>query len=242
MGNTGSVNLPDSIITDLTSTFFDPAVGWALAAAAIAAYAVSLFMRRSKRVSAGLEAEPVAVLVARIVLVAVAILATVYVLNEDRGVPLVVVIVVGLTVLFTFLTERTRWGRHVFAVGGNEEAARRAGIRVNRIKMSVFALASTLAAAGGVLAASRLLSVNQQSGSGDVLLLAIAGPVIAGTSLFGGRGFIWSALLGALVIGSISNGMDLLGLDSDIKFMITGGVLLLAVTIDAVTRRQRQSA
>ena len=242
LGDTGSVNLPDSIITDLTSTFFDPAVGWALAAAAIAAFAVSLFMRRTKRVSAGLEAEPVAVVVARIVLVAVAILATVYVLNEDRGVPLVVVIVVGLTVLFTFLTERTRWGRHVFAVGGNEEAARRAGIRVNRIKLSVFALASTLAAAGGVLAASRLLSVNQQSGSGDVLLLAIAGPVIAGTSLFGGRGFIWSALLGALVIGSISNGMDLLGLDSDIKFMITGGVLLLAVTIDAVTRRQRQSA
>ena len=242
LGDTGSVNLPDSIITDLTSTFFDPAVGWALGAAATAAFAVSLFMGRAKRVSAGLEAEPVAVVVARIVLVAVAILATVYVLNEDRGVPLVVVIVVSLTVFFTFLTERTRWGRHVFAVGGNEEAARRAGIRVNRIKMTVFALASTLAAAGGVLAASRLLSVNQQSGSGDVLLLAIAGPVIAGTSLFGGRGFIWSALLGALVIGSISNGMDLLGLDSDIKFMITGGVLLLAVTIDAVTRRQRQSA
>ena len=242
LGDTGSVNLPDSIITDLTSTFFDPSVGWALAAAAVAGFAVSLFLGRTKRVSAGLEAEPVAVVVARIVLVAVAILATVYVLNEDRGVPLVVLIVVTLTVLFTFLTERTRWGRHVFAVGGNEEAARRAGIRVNRIKMSVFALASTLAAAGGVLAASRLLSVNQQSGSGDVLLLAIAGPVIAGTSLFGGRGFIWSALLGALVIGSISNGMDLLGLDSDIKFMITGGVLLLAVTIDAVTRRQRQSA
>jgi D-xylose transport system permease protein len=242
LGDTGSVNLPDSIITDLTSTFFDPAVGWALGAAAIAAYAVSLFARRAKRVSAGLESEPVAVVVARVALVAVAILATIYVLNEDRGVPLVVLIVVTLTVFFTFLTERTRWGRHVFAVGGNEEAARRAGIRVNRIKLSVFAIASTLAAAGGILAASRLLSVNQQSGSGDVLLLAIAGPVIAGTSLFGGRGFIWSALLGAIVIGSISNGMDLLGLDSDIKFMITGAVLLLAVTIDAVTRRQRQSA
>ncbi len=147
--------------------------------------------------SAGLEAEPVAVVVARIVLVSAAIIATVLVLNADRGVPLAALIVVVLTVLFTFLTERTRWGRHVFAVGGNEEAARRAGIRVNRIKLSVFALASTLAAAGGVLAASRLLSVNQQSGSGDVLLLAIAGPVIAGTSLFGGRGFIWSALLGA---------------------------------------------
>ncbi len=242
LGDTGSVNLPPSIITDLTSTFFDPAVGWALAAAAIGAYAASLFVRRRGRVAAGLSADPVAVLVARTVLVGVAIVAAVAILNGARGVPLVVLIVIALTVLFTFLTERTRWGRHVFAVGGNEEAARRAGIRVNRIKLSVFALASTLAAAGGVLAASRLLSVNQQSGSGDVLLLAIAGPVIAGTSLFGGRGFIWSAFLGAIVIGSISNGMDLLGLDSDIKFMITGAVLLLAVTIDAVTRRQRQTS
>ena len=132
----------------------------------------------------------------------------------------------ALTVLFTFITERTRYGRHIFAVGGNDEAARRAGISVTRIKLSVFTLASTLAAAGGILAASRLLAVNQQSGSGDVLLLAIAGPVIAGTSLFGGRGYVWSALLGAVVIGSISNGMDLLALDSDVKFMITGAVLL----------------
>jgi len=242
LGDTGSVNLPDSIVTDLTSTFFDPAVGWALAAAAVGAYTASLFMERRKRTSAGLKAEPVLVLVARIVLVAAAIIAAVVILNSDRGVPLAAVIVIGLMVIFSFLTERTRWGRHVFAVGGNEEAARRAGIRVNRIKLSVFALASTLAAAGGILAASRLLSVNQQSGSGDTLLLAIAGPVIAGTSLFGGRGFIWSALLGAIVIGSISNGMDLLALDSDIKFMITGAVLLLAVTIDAVTRRQRQES
>jgi D-xylose transport system permease protein len=99
-----------------------------------------------------------------------------------------------------------------------------------------------LAAFGGILAASRGLSVNQQSGGGDVLLLAIAGPVIAGTSLFGGRGFIWSALLGGVVIGSISNGMDLLGLDSDVKFMITGAVLLAAVTIDSATRLRRQAA
>ena len=242
LGDTGSVNLPDSIITDLTSTFFDPAVGWALAAAAVGAHTASLFLERRRRTSAGLKAEPVPVLVARILLVAAAIIVAVAILNSDRGVPLAAVIVIGLMVFFSFLTERTRWGRHVFAVGGNEEAARRAGIRVSRIKVSVFALASTLAAAGGVLAASRLLSVNQQSGSGDTLLLAIAGPVIAGTSLFGGRGFIWSALLGAIVIGSISNGMDLLALDSDIKFMITGAVLLLAVTIDAVTRRQRQTA
>ena len=138
------------------------------------------------------------------------------------------------------ITERTRYGRHIFAVGGNAEAARRAGIRINAIKVSVFTLASTLAAAGGILAASRLLAVNQQSGTGDVLLLAIAGPVIAGTSLFGGRGSVWSALLGAIVIGSISNGMDLLGLESDIKFMITGAVLLAAVTIDALARRSRE--
>ena len=242
LGDTGSVNLPDSIITDLTSTFFDPAVGWFLAAAAIAAYAASQFLRRRSRVTADLEAEAFPLMVIRIALVAAAIIIAVVILNGDRGVPLAAVIVVALMVIFTFLTERTRWGRHVFAVGGNEEAARRAGIRVNRIKLSVFALASTLAAAGGVLAASRLLSVNQQSGSGDTLLLAIAGPVIAGTSLFGGRGFIWSAMLGAIVIGSISNGMDLLALDSDIKFMITGAVLLLAVTIDAVTRQRRQTA
>jgi D-xylose transport system permease protein len=147
-----------------------------------------------------------------------------------------------LMVVFTFITERTAYGRHIYAVGGNQEAARRAGIRINWIKMSVFTLASTLAAAGGILAASRLLSVNQQSGSGDVLLLAIAGPVIAGTSLFGGRGFVWSAMLGAIVIGSISNGMDLLALDSDVKFMITGAVLLGAVTIDAATQHRRAMA
>jgi D-xylose transport system permease protein len=242
LGDTGSVNLQPSIITDLTSTFFDPAIGWALAAAAIAAYAASLLLARRRRSASDLANEPVAALGARIVLVAAAIIAAVVILNEDRGVPLAAVIVVALTVFFSFITERTRYGRHIFAVGGNEEAARRAGIRVNRIKISVFALASTLAAAGGVLAASRLLAVNQQSGSGDVLLLAIAGPVIAGTSLFGGRGFVWSALLGAIVIGSISNGMDLLALDSDVKFMITGAVLLAAVTIDAATRLRRQSA
>jgi D-xylose transport system permease protein len=240
LGDTGSVNLPPSIITDLTSTFFDPAVGWALAAVAIALYAGSLFLGHRQRTQAGLEAEPLVVQAVKVALVAASIIAAVAILNADRGVPLAAVIVVFLVVLFTFITERTRYGRHIFAVGGNQEAARRAGIRINAVKVSVFALASTLAAAGGILAASRLIAVNQQSGSGDVLLLAIAGPVIAGTSLFGGRGFVWSALLGAIVIGSISNGMDLLALDSDIKFMITGAVLLLAVTIDAATRLRRQ--
>ncbi len=242
LGDTGSLNLPPSTITDLTGTFFDPAVGWALAIAAIAGYAAMLLLARRRRVSAGLAAEPLANTVLRTLFVAVAIVAAVLILNADRGVPLAALIVVVLTAFFSFIVERTRYGRHIFAVGGNEEAARRAGISITRIKISVFALASTLAAAGGILAASRLLSVNQQSGSGDVLLLAIAGPVIAGTSLFGGRGYVWSALLGAIVIGSIANGMDLLALDSDVKFMITGAVLLGAVTIDAATQRRRKSA
>jgi D-xylose transport system permease protein len=242
LGDTGSVNLPPSLITDLTTTFFDSVVGWILAIVAIVAYAGSLLMARRRREAAGLGVSRLVNVIVQIALVAAAVIAAVLILNADRGVPLAVVIVVALMVIFTFITERTRYGRHVFAVGGNQEAARRAGINVNRIKISVFTLASTLAAFGGILAASRLLSVNQQSGTGDVLLLAIAGPVIAGVSLFGGRGSVWGALLGALVIGSISNGMDLLALESSVKFMVTGGVLLAAVIVDALARQQRQAA
>jgi D-xylose transport system permease protein len=128
----------------------------------------------------------------------------------------------------------------VFAVGGNAEAARRAGIRTRRIRIIVFGISGTMAAIGGVLAASRLLAVDQSSGGSDLLLFAIAGPVIAGTSLFGGRGSVWSALLGAITIGSISNGMDLLALQSSVKFMVTGGVLVAAVIVDALARRNRQ--
>jgi D-xylose transport system permease protein len=157
-------------------------------------------------------------------------------------VPLALLIFLGFCLLFFYMTTRTTFGRHIFAVGGNAEAARRAGINVNRVRVIVFVIASTMAAIGGVMAASRLLAVNQSSGSGDFLLLAIAGPVIAGTSLFGGRGSVWHALLGALVITSISNGMDLLALDTSIKFIVTGGVLLAAVVVDAIARSQRQAA
>jgi D-xylose transport system permease protein len=240
LGDTGTVPLPPSTITDLTGTFFDPAVGWAIAIAVVAVYVISVLRGRMRRVQAGLSVPSLVQALIAPALVAVGSFVAVAVLNSDRGVPLAVVIVVALTAIFSFITERTRFGRHIFAVGGNAEAARRAGIRVNRIRMAVFVLGSTLAAFGGVLAASRLLAVNQQSGGEEVLLFAIAGPVIAGTSLFGGRGFVWSALLGAIVIGSISNGMDLLGLESDIKFIITGGVLLAAVTIDAATRLRRE--
>jgi D-xylose transport system permease protein len=239
LGSTGTINLPPSTITDLTSTFYGAGVGWTLAVVVTAATLGTGLLGRRRRLAAGLEPPPLAGILFRTVLVGAAMFVGVAVLLSDRGVPLAVLILLVLTGFFAFITERTRFGRHVYAVGGNAEAARRAGIRINRVRMTVFALASTMAAAGGIMAASRLIAVNQSSGSGDVLLNAIAGPVIAGTSLFGGRGTVWSALLGALVIGSISNGMDLLGLQSSVKFMITGGVLLAAVTLDALARRQR---
>jgi D-xylose transport system permease protein len=239
LGETGTVNLPPSVITDLTSTFYGDGVGWTLAVVVTAGTLGAGLLARRRRQRAGLEPPPLGGLVFRTVLVGAAMFIGVAILLSDRGVPLAVIILLGLTGIFAFITERTRFGRHIYAVGGNAEAARRAGIRVTRVRITVFAIASTMAAAGGIMAASRLIAVNQSSGSGDVLLNAIAGPVIAGTSLFGGRGTVWSALLGALVIGSISNGINLLGLESSVRFMITGGVLLAAVTLDALSRRRR---
>jgi D-xylose transport system permease protein len=242
LGETGTVNIADPKITGLTNTFYSDTVGWIIGLAAIAIYAVLALRARQRRVAEGLSAPQLGLLVMRIGLVAVATLVAVWVLNDDRGVPLAALILVGFCLLFFYITTRTKFGRHIFAVGGNAEAARRAGINVTRVRLIVFMICSTMAAAGGIMAASRLLAVNQSSGAGDFLLLAIAGPVIAGTSLFGGRGSVWHALLGALVITSISNGLDLQGRESSVKFMVTGAVLLLAVVIDAIARRQRQAA
>jgi D-xylose transport system permease protein len=241
LGADGTINLPNDLVTQLTSTFFSPVVGWIIATAAIVVMCGLAFFGRARRRRAGLPAGSIRAQAIRIVAIGAAMVAAIIVFNKDRGLPLAVVIVVGLTVVFVYITEQTRFGRHIFAVGGNAEAARRAGIRIDRVRIIVFVLASALAAAGGILAASRLLAVNQSSGGSDLLLMAIAGPVIAGTSLFGGRGSVWSALLGALVIGSIANGMDLLSLSASVKFMVTGGVLILAVTLEAATRLQRQT-
>ena len=242
LGETGTVNITDPKIVGLTSTFYSDTVGWIIAAIGIAAFAYLTLAGRQRRVSQGLSAPPLGARLFRIGLVAVAVIGSVAVLNADRGVPLAALILLGFVLVFQFISTRTTFGRHIYAVGGNAEAARRAGIRVTRVRLVVFMIASSMAAVGGIMGASRLLAVNQSSGAGDLLLLAIAGPVIAGTSLFGGRGSVWTALLGALVIGSISNGMDLLALPSSTKFIVTGGVLLLAVIIDAVARRQRQAA
>jgi D-xylose transport system permease protein len=242
LGTTGTVNLTDPTITGLAGTFYGDAVGWIFAAVGIAAFAGTGLWRRQGRIRAGLAAPPLAALLARIAVVSAVVIATVAVLNADRGVPLAGLILIGFVLVFQYVTTRTRFGRHIFALGGNAEAARRAGISIRKVRVVVFMLASSMAAVGGIMAASRLLAVNQSSGGSDLLLLAIAGPVVAGTSLFGGRGSVWTALLGAVVIGSISNGMDLLALDSSVQFIVTGAVLLAAVVVDALARRQRSAS
>ncbi len=242
LGETGTVNLEDDVLLSLAGTFFEPGIAWTVTVLAIGLLVAVVLLGRRRRAAAGLPLEPWRGTLVGLGVPSAVLVAVMRVFTQDRGLPLAVVLFVGLVLALELLLRHTRFGRHVFAVGGNAEAARRAGIPVQGIRVAVFTLASTLAAAGGILAASRLMAVNQSSGSGDILLNAIAAAVIGGTSLFGGRGSAWSALLGALVIGSISNGMDLLALSSSVKFMVTGGVLLVAASIDALSRRGRQAA
>jgi len=242
LGETGTLNLLNPQIVNLAGNYLSPQAGWALAVVVILVLIVDAIIVRRRRAAAGLDVAPLASLAARLVITAILVLGTAFMLNSYLGVPEGLLILLGFVVVFDLITKRTTFGRHIYAVGGNAEAARRAGISVNTIREAVFTLAGTMAACGGTLAASRLLAVNQSSGGGDTLLNSIAAAVIGGTSLFGGRGTVWSAVAGALVIGSITNGMDLLAYSSYIKYMVTGAVLLVAVTIDAVARQGRQAA
>jgi D-xylose transport system permease protein len=241
LGNTGTVNLRDKFILSLAGTFYPHIVGWILAAAAIIAVFVIMITGRNGRIKNGLKAQALPLLVIKGILISGVIIAAVAMMNANRGLPSAVVIFVGLVILFDIITKRTTFGRYIFAVGGNADAARRAGINVDRIRISVFTIAATMAAIGGILAASRLLAVNQASGAGDLQMDTIAAAVIGGTSLFGGVGSVWSALIGSIMIGSISNGMDLLAFPSSIKFIVTAVVLVISVTIDAVTKRKREA-
>lgn len=242
LGEGGTRNITDDATLGLTDTFFQEAVAWPLVIAALIAMVALDLMSRRRRIAAGLQVGPYAGTLLREGIIAAAAIAAVIVWTQDRGLPLAILILIVLVIGFDLIVRRTLFGRHLFAVGGNVEAARRAGIRVTRIRIIVFVLSGTLAAGGGIMAASRILSVNQSSGGGSFLLNAIAAAVIGGTSLFGGRGSIYSALLGALVIGSVANGIALLGLASDFELMITALVLLAAVLVDATARRGRQSS
>jgi D-xylose transport system permease protein len=239
LGNGGSINFPPSVITGLTSTFLTPLAAALLVIALCVTYAAAILRTRSRRLRAELPAMSLPNALARIALLSVTAGVAAIALNSDRGLPLALVIFVGIVGAVDLFVRNTELGRHILAIGGNADAARRAGISVDRIRIGVLAFCSMMAAVGGILSASRLLSVSASTGTDDTMLNAIAAVVIGGTSLFGGRGTAYSALLGMLVIGSISNGMDLLSLDSSVKFMITGLVLLVAVSLDALSRVSR---
>ncbi len=241
LGPTGSINLPyDSPLVQFAQNWFlPPYAAYGLAVLWAGGMFASAVLRRRRRQRAGLPITPLGWHAAKAAaLLALCALGVAY-LATDRGVGVMFVFFIVLVIVMDIVLTRTRWGREVYAVGGSVEAARRAGIRVNRVYISVFVLCSSFAVVGGLLAAGRLASASLSSGGGDTNLNAIAAAVIGGTSLFGGRGSAWSALLGIVVIQSISNGLTLLNLDSSIRYMITGGVLLLAVIIDSLSRRSR---
>ncbi|WP_420823522.1 sugar ABC transporter permease [Streptomyces natalensis] len=247
MGQEGSINTPSgSLVENLTGYYFeDKAAGYGLAVVAVLAYAASLLLDAKRRRSAALPARPLSEILLRTGVVALLAFAVAYVLNEPagaRGLPLALVLFLAVLVIADFVVRRTTYGRQIFAVGGNAEAARRAGINVNKIRISVFALSGMLAAFGGLFIASLSGGATKNLGSGNTLMNVIAAAVIGGTSLFGGRGKIWSALLGMLVIQSIQQGLNLLGMASEIQYMITGAVLLAAVVIDSVSRRTQKTA
>ncbi len=243
LGSSGSINLPyGSPLVNLGQTLVMPhAVAYALTVVVGAAMLASRYRTAMHRRAAGLTPPSLGGIVVRAVVLTAVLLAVVAYLNTDRGVPWMFGLFTGLVVAMDYALKRTKWGRSMTAVGGNREAARRAGINVRRTYLSAFVLCSSLAALGGVLSAARLASASQQAGTGDVNLDAIAAAVIGGTSLFGGRGNAYSALLGIIVIQSIASGLTLLDLSSSLRYMITGGVLAIAVIVDSLARRSRMS-
>lgn len=242
VGGLGTIVVQDRVVVGIANRFLPDPVAWALTAVAVLAYAAVAFAQVRSRTSEGLAAVPTPIVAARVVGVALIGAGAVFWATQGRGVPVVAVIVLVLLVVWSFVANRTRYGRYVYAVGGNAEAARRAGINIDRIRISVFMIASTMAVLGGIILASRLRSVDAAAGGGNLLLNAIAAAVIGGTSLFGGRGRVIDALLGALVIASVDNGMGLLGLSSGVKFVVTGLILLAAVIVDSFSRRGREHA
>jgi D-xylose transport system permease protein len=242
IGSRGTVVLQDDFMIGLANDFLPESMSWILVFVGTAIYAGAQLNEVRVRRKAGLEHDPFALIALRIAGLFAALAIVVYIAYQDRGIPYAFLIVAFFLLFWSAVLNRTRFGRYIYAVGGNAEASRRAGIKVDRIKIYVFAICSFMAAVGGLVLASRLRSVDTNAGGGEILLFSIAAAVIGGTSLFGGVGHIKSAILGALVIGSINNGLGLLGLGSGEKFVITGGVLLLAVAVDSFSRRlQTQS-
>lgn len=241
LGPSGSINIPftDPLVQFANTWFLPPWAAYVVVVLAALAVLAAGLARRRRRMRAQLPAEHASVTLVRAATLLVALCAAVWYLSLDRGTAVMPALFLVLVVVVSFLLRRTRWGRTVFAVGGNVDAARRAGLPVTRTLVTAFVICSALAATGGVLSAARLGSATTLAGSADVNLNAIAAAIIGGTSLFGGRGGAWSAVLGVLVISAISSGLTLLNLDASVRYMITGAVLLLAVIVDSLSRRSR---
>ncbi|MEV0895128.1 sugar ABC transporter permease [Promicromonospora sp. MEB111] len=243
LGPYGSINLPFEswFVRSVQQGFLSPAVAWALVVVVVATTATLQVVARVRRRRADLACASVPQIVVRTLVLAAVLSAIVAYLGTARGIGYSVVLFAALVVVTDVLLRRTRWGRSVRAVGGDRRAAMLAGVPVHRTVVLCFVACSTLAALGGVLAAGRLGAANQGTGGADTYLVAIAAAVIGGTSLFGGRGSAWSAVLGVLVIQSIANGLTLMNVDQAARYMVTGAVLLLAIIIDMLMRKRREA-
>ncbi|MFI7011209.1 sugar ABC transporter permease [Streptomyces sp. NPDC050145] len=244
LGSNGTINTPyDGIVGNLTKYYFsDVAAAYGLALLAVVAYFVPVFLSNRRREAAGIPSRPLSDILLRTGLLAIGAFGTAVIFNQYQGLPLATLLFAIALVGSDFLLRRTSYGRKVFALGGSVEASRRAGINVSAVRISVFAISGFFAAVGGLFWASKIDAANQGAGTGDLLMNVIAAAVIGGTSLFGGRGRVWNALLGVLVIQSIQSGLSLNSIETPIQYMITGGVLLATVVIDSITRKTQKSA
>jgi D-xylose transport system permease protein len=249
-GSGGTIRLYSSVLNDIENGAMSPLAGWIVMAAAVALGGALMITRDNRRRAGGLAAPPASVTWLKVAAMAVAGVVVVLIGNTNRGVGLVVVsgvpwvilVVLVVLVAWSFLLGRTRFGRYVYAIGGNAEAARRAGINLSRIRVLAFVLAGLTAGVMGIIYASQLGSVSSNVPGGQNVLFAVAAAVIGGTSLFGGRGTMLGAVLGGLIVAVIYNGLQLLGLGASPQYIWTAVVLLAAVTIDTVARRSRTSA
>jgi D-xylose transport system permease protein len=248
-GTGGTIRISSTVLLDISNGTLSPAAGWVMLVVAVGLFAALILLGDRKRRSNGLVTPPLAIAIIKIVVAAAAGAALVYVSNINRatfgtlqGVPMPVPIILGFVVLYTFMLGRTRFGRYQYAIGGNAEAARRGGVSLGWNRLWAFVLTGATAGSAGILLASRLGSVSNNFDGGTLVLDAVAAAVIGGASLFGGRGKMVHALLGGLVIAVIANGMGLIGLAADYQYMVTGLVLLAAVTIDSLARRGRTAS
>ena len=246
LGNGGTIPIQDDTINNIASANLSPLTGWILMLVLVGLYGLLMWRKDSKRRRAGLVAPPQAVTLLKIGGALAGGVALVLLCNHDRGifapikgVPWVVLLVVGVLVVWTIVLGRTKLGRYLYAIGGNAEAARRAGVNLPVIRTVAFMLCSLTAGVAGVVYASRLRSISTSIDGGTLVLYAVAAAVIGGTSLFGGRGKAIHGVLGGIVIAAIDNGMGLMGFTAASKYMVTALVLLAAVTIDALSRRGR---